>query len=145
MIIFLQDKALININLFFTSKGDIVSKINQFREKKAILEGLKAELDALSNDEGLLYEMEFEEKLRTLMGEYNKSLRDINAILNPQAFSVQNSRSSKNVRKPRKTKRYTNHHNGQVIETKGGNNKVLKEWKQTWGNAEVESWAVVVD
>ncbi|MGE8457076.1 MAG: H-NS histone, partial [Pseudomonas alloputida] len=38
-----------------------------------------------------------------------------------------------------------NPHNGEVIETKGGNHKTLKEWKATWGGDVVESWATLLD
>jgi hypothetical protein len=44
-------------------------------------------------------------------------------------------------RQKRRVKRYTNPHNGEMIETKGGNNKVLQEWKKEHGNDTVESWA----
>jgi hypothetical protein len=37
-------------------------------------------------------------------------------------------------------KQYKNPHNGEVIETKGGNHKLLKEWKAQYGAEEVESW-----
>lgn len=120
-------------------------KINRFRNtKNAILE-LQQELEALSNDPDLKLEMEFEDKLRALMSEYNKSLRDINAILNPEGASTAAApRASSGARRERRTKRYTNPHNGQIIETKGGNHKELKEWKQKWGNDTVESWSVTL-
>lgn len=43
----------------------------------------------------------------------------------------------------RRVKIYRNPHANEVIETKGGNHKTLKEWKATWGAEEVESWAQV--
>ncbi|WP_259645995.1 DNA binding protein, partial [Pseudomonas ficuserectae] len=41
-------------------------------------------------------------------------------------------------------KQYKNPHNGEVIETKGGNHKTLKEWKAKWGSDDVESWATLL-
>lgn len=120
-----------------------MSKISQFRATEEAIKELKQQLEALSQDEGLKKEIEFEEKLRGLMAEYNKSLRDINAILDPQPLRSLVARPA--VRRSRKTKRYSNPHTGQVIETKGGNHKELKEWKGQWGNETVESWAVVID
>jgi hypothetical protein len=35
---------------------------------------------------------------------------------------------------------YKNPHTGEVVETKGGNHKGLKEWKAEHGSATVESW-----
>ncbi|MNH44318.1 hypothetical protein D3C79_1064480 [compost metagenome] len=43
-------------------------------------------------------------------------------------------------RKPREVKRYKNPHSGEVVETKGGNHKILKQWKQEHGSDTVESW-----
>lgn len=45
----------------------------------------------------------------------------------------------------RRTKRYTNPENGEVIETKGGNHKGLAEWKKKHGADKVESWGKYVD
>lgn len=121
-----------------------MSKISQYRATEDAIKELKQQLEALSRDEGLKKEMEFEEKLRALMGEYNKSLRDINAILDPNSVRAAAAPRA-GVRRQRKTKRYTNPHNGAVIETRGGNHKELKEWKATWGNETVESWSVTID
>lgn len=51
--------------------------------------------------------------------------------------------SSSAVRTPRKAravKTYKNPHSGDTVKTKGGNNKVLKEWKAQYGANVVESW-----
>lgn len=120
------------------------TKINRYHHtKKAILE-LQEKLDNLSRDPELQREMEFEEKLRALMSEYDKSLRDINAILDPASLEANNAPQKTTTRRVRRTKRYTNPHTGGVIETRGGNHKELKEWKQQWGNETVESWAVTL-
>lgn len=119
------------------------TKINRFHSTKKAIQELQQQLEALSNDPELKKEMEFETKLRTLMSDYNKSLRDINAILDPQQAAAPAPRATAG-RRERRTKRYTNPHTGAVIETKGGNHKELKEWKQKWGNDTVESWSVTL-
>ena len=43
-------------------------------------------------------------------------------------------------RRPRTLKVYIYPHTGEVVETKGGNHKTLKEWKTEHGAATVESW-----
>jgi hypothetical protein len=48
--------------------------------------------------------------------------------------------SKTGTRKPRVLKVYKNPHTGEVVETKGGNHKTLKEWKADQGSATVESW-----
>ena len=44
------------------------------------------------------------------------------------------------TRAPRMVKRYKNPHTGEVIETKGGNHKGLKQWKDQYGADEVQNW-----
>ncbi|AUZ58726.1 transcriptional regulator MvaT, P16 subunit [Pseudomonas sp. XWY-1] len=118
-----------------------MSRLAEFRALEQQLAAQLAELEALKNDDSLKKEIEFEQKLRDLLGEYGYSLRNVIAILDPQAASRRAPVvESKAPRKPRQVKQYKNPHNGEVIETKGGNHKILKEWKAKWGSDEVESW-----
>lgn len=119
-----------------------MSRLAEFRALEQQLAEQLAELESLKNDDGLKREIEFEKKLRDLLGEYGYSLRNIIAILEPQAAARRAPVASetKGNRKPRKVKQYKNPHTGEVIETKGGNHKQLKEWKAEHGAQEVESW-----
>lgn len=120
-----------------------MSKLAEFRQLERHLAEQMAALEAMKGDKGLEQEIEFESKLRGLLGEYNKSLKDILAILDPQA-SLKAGKGvntpQKATRKARTLKVYKNPHTGEVVETKGGNHKTLKEWKAEHGAAEVESW-----
>ncbi|MDD1955688.1 DNA binding protein [Pseudomonas qingdaonensis] len=120
-----------------------MSRLAEFRALEQQLAAQLAELESLKNDDGLKREIEFEKKLRNLLGEYNYSLRNVVAILDPQAASRRAAPiavAEKGNRKPRQVKQYKNPHTGEVIETKGGNHKQLKEWKAEHGAEEVESW-----
>lgn len=124
-----------------------MSLINEYRQTEEAIKELQSRLENMKGDGGLQREMEFEEKLRALMGEYQKSLRDISALLDPQGVStkVKNAKApTGNTRQPRRVKRFKNPHTGEVIETKGGNHKTLKEWKAEHGSDNVESWATVL-
>jgi hypothetical protein len=128
----------------FIFKAFYMSLINEYRATEEAIKELQARLKNLSQDDKLQTEMEFESKLRALMGEYQKSLRDIIALLDPDAkFNKAPPAASKvtATKRARKTKQYKNPHNGEIIETKGGNHKALKEWKAKWGGDVVESWA----
>lgn len=122
-----------------------MSIISKYRTTKEAIKELQQQLEALERNEELKKEMEFEEKLQSLMAEYGKSLRDINALLDPQSQNTNTSTQSRSTRRTRKTKRYTNPHTNEVIETKGGNHKQLKEWKATYGGSTVEGWVVLID
>lgn len=121
-----------------------MSRLAEFRKLEQTLAAQLAELESMKNDEGLKREIEFEQKLRSLLEKYGCSLRDVINILDPQS-----ARRAPGVtvrqpaqRKARQVKVYKNPHNGEIVETKGGNHKLLKQWKQEHGSEEVESWLV---
>jgi hypothetical protein len=119
-----------------------MSRLAEFRALEQQLAAQLAELETLKNDDGLKREIEFEQKLRNLLGEYGYSLRNVIAILDPQASrrAPAGIESKAGTRKPRQVKVYKNPHSGEVVETKGGNHKVLKEWKAEYGSDTVETW-----
>jgi len=83
-----------------------------------------------------------ETKLKALMGEYSKSLRNVIILLDLHASNkaAATGKKAAQERAPRKVKVYKNPHTGETIETKGGNHKGLKEWKAQHGADTVESW-----
>ncbi|WP_160288237.1 histone-like nucleoid-structuring protein MvaT [Pseudomonas knackmussii] len=123
-----------------------MSLINEYRATEEAIKELQDRLKSLEQDDKLKKELEFEGKLRALMGTYGKSLRDIIALLDPDAKLTKSPRAAKSTgaKRARKVKQYKNPHNGEVIETKGGNHKTLKEWKAKWGAETVESWATLL-
>ncbi|RMR62313.1 histone-like nucleoid-structuring protein, MvaT/MvaU family [Pseudomonas cichorii] len=119
-----------------------MSRLAEFRRLEQQLAQQLAELEAMKGDSAIKAEMEFEEKLRALLGEYGYSLREVINILDPQAGIRRQAPQiqEKTARKPREVKVYKNPHNGEVVQTRGGNHAVLKAWKAEHGSAKVESW-----
>ena len=119
-----------------------MSKLAEYRQlEKHLAEQLKA-LEALKDDDGLKKEIEFETKLRKLLDQYGFSLKHIINLLDPQTNDRRRQPAvpAASTRKPRELKVYKNPNTGEVIETKGGNHKVLKEWKVKHGGDVVEGW-----
>jgi len=118
-----------------------MSKLAEYRQlEKHLAEQLQA-LEALKGDAGLKKEIEFETKLRALLAEYGYSLLNVINLLDPKSGRRAPAAESKTgTRKSRVLKVYKNPHTGEVVETKGGNHKTLKEWKAEHGSATVESW-----
>ena len=118
-----------------------MSKLAEFRQlEKHLAEQLQA-LEALKNDGALKKEIEFETKLRGLLDQYGFSLKHIINLLDPQSTKrAPASATAPSTRKPRELKVYKNPHTGEVVETKGGNQRTLKEWKNQHGSDVVESW-----
>ncbi|MBA1290574.1 histone-like nucleoid-structuring protein, MvaT/MvaU family [Pseudomonas japonica] len=120
-----------------------MSRLAEFRALEQQLAVQLAELENLKNDEGLKREVEFEEKLRQLLQQYDFNLKHVITLLDPER-SQRSVRSpapgQKATRRARPLKRYKHPHSGDVVETKGGNHKILKEWKAEYGAEVVESW-----
>ncbi|MFV3308363.1 histone-like nucleoid-structuring protein, MvaT/MvaU family [Pseudomonas sp. NY15181] len=114
-----------------------MSKLAEFREAERQLKEQLALLEKLKNDSSLKKELEFKDQLQALMDQYGMNLRNVINILDPQTTGepapIQHRRS-------RQLKTYKNPNSGEIIETKGGNHKTLKAWKQQFGAETVESW-----
>lgn len=119
-----------------------MSRLAEFRHLEQQLALQMAELDKLKNDDGLKREIEFETKLRDLLAEYNFSLKNIVNLLDPQAATrgITKTSQAKPTRQARKVKIYRHPLTNEIVQTKGGNHAVLKQWKAEHGAAEVESW-----
>ncbi|QYX54335.1 DNA binding protein [Pseudomonas sp. S07E 245] len=121
-----------------------MSRLAEFRAAEKALQEQIAQLEALKQDAGLKREIEFEQKLLGLMKTYEKGLRDIVAILDPKGSSKPATKASgappKQQRRARVVKVYENPHTGELIETKGGNHRGLKAWKEEHGASTVDGW-----
>ena len=113
-------------------------RLAQYRALEKKLADQLAELESMKNDEGLKREVEFEQKLSELLGEYSYSLKDIIAILDPSVGTL--TELKKGARRTRTLKRYKHPDTGEILETKGGNHKTLKAWKNEYGSEMVEAW-----
>ncbi|MDZ5603725.1 histone-like nucleoid-structuring protein, MvaT/MvaU family [Pseudomonas sp. RP23018S] len=117
-----------------------MSRLAEFRAAEKALKEQLAQLESMKQDSGLKREIEFEKKLLDLMKGYDKGLREIIAILDPKVTGKAPAAAAKQHRRPRVMKVYENPHNGEMIETKGGNHRGLKAWKEQYGGDTVETW-----
>lgn len=120
-----------------------MSLLQNYVQKEQQLKQLQEELDRLKNDERLQAELEFKQKLEALMGEFDKSAADVIDLLDPKpAAGKTHSGTKSSGRAKRKLKIYQNPNTGEVVKTRGGNQKTLKAWKKQHGDETVESWLV---
>lgn len=119
-----------------------MSRLAEFRQLEQKLAAQLAELEEMKGSSELQKEIEFETRLRDLLAKYGCSLHDVISILDPQPSDRAAAPSvvERAPRRARQVKQYKNPHNGEIIETKGGNHKLLKEWKAEYGADAVESW-----
>ncbi|MNZ29416.1 hypothetical protein D3C78_466640 [compost metagenome] len=118
-----------------------MSRLAEFRRAERELKKQMALLEQLQADTSLQREMEFEEKLKALMGEYGIDLTQVVAILNPQPVELEPAAPADvKPRRPRQVKLYVQPVTGKRIETRGANHALLKAWKAEFGADVVEGW-----
>ncbi|WP_166265067.1 histone-like nucleoid-structuring protein, MvaT/MvaU family [Marinobacter caseinilyticus] len=118
-----------------------MAKINDYYQKKQLMEKLTEELRQLEQDNALKHELAFEEKVRSLMKEYDKSPKDVLQILgaiDPSVAGAKVEGAGSRPKRPMKT--YKNPNTGEVVKTRGGNHKTLNEWRKQYGKETVQSW-----
>ncbi|MBU6952517.1 histone-like nucleoid-structuring protein, MvaT/MvaU family [Hahella sp. HN01] len=116
-----------------------MKKINAYENTLAEIEALKKKLEALENDDELKKSLEFKKQLEALMKSYNVSSDELLNLLGGDKAPAKASASDKR-RGARPLKVYKNPQTGEVVETRGGNHKVLNAWKEQYGKETVESW-----
>jgi TolA-binding protein len=124
-----------------------MSLLTEYMQMEQQLKQLQENMDKLQNDKRLQSELEFKDRLESLMKEFDKSAADVMALLDPKpaAASPKAVSSAAGSRRKRKLKIYKNPNTGEVVETRGGNQKTLKAWKDEFGSDTVESWLVRVE
>ncbi len=118
-----------------------MSKLVEFRRAEQALREQMALLERLKSDSRLQRDIEFEDKLKSLMAEYGVDLVGLIEIVDPHRLSGRSAEpAAASKRKPREVKVYVNPLTGERIETKGANHALLKAWKSEHGAEVVEGW-----
>src|SRR5690554_4266926 len=121
-----------------------MSLIQQYMQLEAQSKSIEERLEQLRGNDLFRREIEFKERLEALLKEFDKSARDAIEILDPTS-ALSAKQPASRVRRKRKLKVYKNPNTGEVVETRGGNQKTLKAWKDEFGSDTVESWLVRVE
>ncbi|NWN91768.1 H-NS histone [Marinobacter adhaerens] len=119
-----------------------MAKLKDYYQKKQLMEQLADEISKLEEDEALKSELAFEDSIRQLMDEYNKSPKQVFQILKAidPSLAPAKAESGTGTRARRPLKTYKNPHTGEVVKTRGGNHKVLNAWREKYGKEAVQSW-----
>ena len=123
-----------------------MAKISEYYEKKKLANRLTEELRQLEEDEDLKNEVEFKEQLNELMEKYGKTAKDtvnVLSIIDPKVGKMLDGggdKSAGNTGRKRPLQVYRNPHTGEVVKTRGGNQKTLKAWRDQYGPETVRSW-----
>ncbi|WP_431688829.1 histone-like nucleoid-structuring protein, MvaT/MvaU family [Hahella sp. NBU794] len=113
-----------------------MNKLSAYIEAKAAYENLKRKIEALESDESVKKTLEFQKKLQDLMDKYGVSKEEVVRMWNKD----EKPSATDKRRGVRPLKVYKNPHTGEVVKTRGGNHKVLNEWRGKHGKETVDSW-----
>lgn len=121
-----------------------MAKINDYYKKKQLMDQLAREIQEMEQNNDLKREFEFKDKLSKLMDQYGKSAKEVLEVLGNIDPSVRGkvdgASGNGETRKKRPLKVYKNPHTGEVVKTRGGNQKDLNAWRQQYGREAVDSW-----
>lgn len=120
-----------------------MSLLSQYTALEAQIKELQSKKKALETNNDMKKELEFKEKIEQVMQKYDKSSDELLALFKP--YFSKKSQQVTTTRKPRKLKIYRNPNTGEVVETYGGNNKQLREWKDEHGGEVVDAWLINAD
>lgn len=126
-----------------------MSKLAEYRALERALADKTQALDKFRDDPDLHRDIEFEQKLRTLVAEYGKSWADISKMrLTGPAFAT-TTRTAIPRQKPKSKmpplKVYRNPLNNQIVETRGEPNEHLEAWRDQFGVDFIEkNWLVEI-
>jgi hypothetical protein len=116
------------------------NKINEYRSTEAAILELQKKLADLKPH--VAPELELQKELQDFVASKGLSLRKGALLIYPDfdtnITAVAGTQTK--TRRAREIKVYQNPHTGELVETKGGNQKTLKEWKAKHGSDTVESW-----
>ena len=116
--------------------------------KKAALEKqlaqIEKELKSIERSAAFKKENAISRALNNLMKKHACSKNDLISILQSDsaAPAKRSVAWSSKTRKPRKLKVFKNPNTGEIVETRGGNHKVLKAWKTQYKLADINEWLV---
>lgn len=117
-----------------------MARISDYYQKKQLMEKLASELQQLEEDQSLKTDLEFEKEVGALMEKFDKSPKDVLQIISVMDPSLSQVSGGNEGRAKRAMKTYKNPHTGEVVKTRGGNHKTLKEWREKYGADAVASW-----
>ena len=117
-----------------------MSILATYREKQELVRKLEEEMRKLEENTLLKQELTFKEEVEELLKKHDRDVYDLIGIFGLTVSEKAGKAAGRGNRRARKLKVYVNPNNQERVETRGGNQKKLKEWKALYGADEVESW-----
>ena len=119
------------------------SMLAKYRQIQAQIKSIESEMRKIESDPEFQKEKEFFDKLKALLGDYEKTPEQVVRILNPDAVAAQ-KKGARGPRPgtPRKRNRYVNPHTGEEVVSASGNHNVLRRWREENPGVDIKDWIV---
>ena len=113
-------------------------------QMEAALAKLKKEIENLEKSESYKNEQSLIRGVEKLLHKFGKTKAELIAYLSDGKTTKVTTKKaeSTNTRKRRKLKVYKNPLTNETIETRGGNHKILKAWKNQYPTQNIEDWII---
>lgn len=116
-------------------------KITAYVEAKRQMAALNAQIQGLEQDPQFKALERAEQQLRAIMEAQSLSAEDLAALLQLLEPDLV-IRVGQRGKPARKLRRYRNPHTGEEVASRGGNDRILKQWRETYGYATVKAWVL---
>lgn len=125
--------------------------ITSYLQKQRMLSQLQQEIDAMERDDKLKADMEFKRDFEQVLHKHNKTIEDVILIYEAaegepvQMPTTQTGPTGRPRPGKRPLKIYKNPKTGETVKCRGTNNKIVRKWREQYGDEEVEKWRIDVE
>ena len=121
-----------------------MQSITKKAQMEAALAKLKIEIASLEKSESYKNEQSLIRGVEKLLNKFGKTKAELIAYLSDGKTTKVTTKKAKstNTRRRRKLKIYQNPLTKETIETRGGNHKILKAWKNQYPTQNIEEWII---
>lgn len=120
----------------------MANSLKRYGELQDELKRLREEIESLENSPEIKRDLEFKAEVEELLQQYDYTVTDLIRVLVPEESAGARTESKTRRRAQRPLQVYENPHTREVVKTRGGNQKTLKQWREAYGAEAVQSWRV---
>lgn len=121
---------------------DPITQYEQLQQEQA---RIAQQLKQLEQDDAYQQAVAFKQDIQDVLVKHGKSEAELLQLFGHSAPKSTRKTPRQKGGKSQPLKRYTNIHTGDVVEARSLRKPKLQEWKAEYGEAEVKSWAEVIE
>ena len=119
--------------------------ITQYEQLQQQQKHIAQQLKQLEQDDAYQQAVAFKQDIQDVLAKHGKIEAELLQLFGHSAPKNTRKTPRQKGGKSQPLKRYTNRHTGDVVEARSLRKPELQEWKDKYGEAEVKSWAEVIE